>query len=295
MDMSFQWDGIRALLAVAKHGSLLAAAAELDVSQPTLGRRIDALEAALALRLLDRGPRGVRLTPAGTALLRHAGEMEAAAGRLHLAAIGQSEAISGTVRITAPMVISHFHLPTILTDLVSTDPGLEVELIPTDSTQNLLLREADIAIRMYRPTQWDLITRKVADLPLGLYAAHSYLAEHGPPAIDVLDRHHLVGYDRDPMIITWMRHLGIEPHEGLFRVRTDDQAAYWRLVVAGAGIGANQRSIGDHEPAVARVLPDLDLPTLPVWLVSHADLMSNRLIRRTFDHLATALGRIARS
>ncbi len=288
------WDDLKTLIAVAEAGSLSGAAARTGLSQPTLGRRIDMLEQALSLHLFDRSPRGLVPTPSCIDILAHAREMQAAAARLSLAATGRSGAVAGTVRLTAPMVISHFHLPDILTRLIDAAPGVEIALVPSDSPQNLLLREADIAIRTFRPAQDRLIARKVADLPLGLYAARDYVARHDMPTLATFDQHRMVGYDRNPLIRDVMTGMGIEAAPDFFRIRTDDQAAYWHLVVAGAGIGGNQRSVGDAEPRVVRVLPDLDLPVLPVWLTCHEDLHTNKLIRKVYDFLGEALGQIGK-
>lgn len=286
------WNDLRALLAVAEAGSLSAAAEALGASQPTLGRRIDALESALGLTLFTRGPRGMALTAAGRQMLAHARDMQAAAARLELAAGGRAETLRGVVRVTAPEVMSAHHLPAIVARLLDAEPGVEIELVASDRTGNLLLREADIAIRMFRPTQADLIARKVAELETGLYAAHGYIARHGAPRGAELTGHRMVGYDRNPAISDWMAALGMTPPEGFLRARTDNQIVNWRLVLAGAGIGAMQRSVGDAEPLVARVLPDLPMPKLPVWLTVHQELRTSALIRRVYDFLAGALARI---
>lgn len=289
MQNTLDWNDLKALIAAAEAGSLSAAAAQTRVSQPTLGRRIDALEAALGLKLFVRGPQGMILTDGGALMLAHAREMQAAAARLSLAASGRAGTLEGTVRITAPRVMSAHHMPAILTRLLDAEPGVEVELVATDETDNLLRREADIAIRMYRPTQVDLITKKVAEMRLGLFAAESYLAAKGEPTLESLGHHRMVGYDRNPMITDWMRSQGMPPPPGLLRFRTDDQVVHWRMVVAGAGIGPNQIAVGAAEPSVRQVLPDLTLPTLPVWLTVHEELRTSALIRRVYDFLASEL------
>ena len=287
------WNDIKALLAAANEGSLSAAAVVTGVSQPTLGRRIDGLEASLGLTLFNRGPRGMTLTTAGMDLLEHAEAMQDAAARLSLAASGRAETLEGVVRLTAPKVMSTYHLPNILTRLLDEEPGLEIELVASDTTENLLRREADIAIRMYRPDQADLITRKVTDIHLGLYAADSYIAAHGLPTAETIGQHRMVGYDRSPLITDWIRAQSLPiPASGFQRLRMDDQVAYWRMVVAGAGIGSHQRSVGDAEPGVQRVLAEVPLPVLPVWLTVHAEVRTSALIRRVYDHLAAALAQL---
>lgn len=286
---TLDWNDLKALIAAAEAGSLSAAAARTGVSQPTLGRRIDALEAALGLKLFDRSQRGMTLTDSGAEMLGHARDMQEAAGRLSLAATGRSQTLEGTVRITAPQVMSAHHMPAILTRLLEAEPGVEVELVASDDAQNLLRREADIAIRMFRPVQPDLIARKVTEMRTGLFAAESYLDRYGEPTLETFAVHRMVGYDRNPAITDWMRSHGLPPPPGLMRLRTDDQIVHWRMVVAGAGIGPNQLAVGAAEPLVRRVLTELTLPTLPVWLTVHEELRTSALIRRVYDFLGEAL------
>ena len=289
MTDALDWNDLKALIAAAEAGSLSAAAAQTGVSQPTLGRRIDALETALGLKLFNRSQRGMTLTDSGADMLAHARQMQEAAGRLSLAATGRAETLDGTVRITAPRVMSAHHMPPILSRLLDAEPGVEVELVASDDTENLLRREADIAIRMFRPTQADLIAKKVAEMRLGLFAADRYLARYGEPTSETLSRHRMVGYDRNPAISDWMRSHGMPPPPGLLRLRTDDQVVHWRMVVAGAGIGPNQVAVGEAEPRVRRVLQELALPILPVWLTVHEELRTSALIRRVYDFLAEEL------
>ena len=162
--------------------------------------------------------------------------------------------------------------------------------MPSDTTENLLFREADIALRMYRPAQLDIIARHVTDLPLGLYAAHSYLERAGEPGgVDDLRRHDFVGYDRDHRMIRLMREMNFIVTRDFFPMRCDDQTVHWELVCAGCGIGGTQRDIGDADPRVRRILPDLPLPALPLWLAAPSALRTNPRIRRVWDFLASAL------
>ena len=151
------WTLTRSFLAVAETGSLSAAARQLGLSQPTLGRHVADLEAQLGMPLFQRAPRGLIPTTAALNLLPHARAMRDAAARLHLAAAGQTETLAGTVRLTASRIVAHYILPAIIAELRQAEPGIEVELVATDATENLLFHEADIALRMYRPTQLDIV------------------------------------------------------------------------------------------------------------------------------------------
>lgn len=284
------WSLIGALLAVAEAGSLSAAARRLGLSQPTLGRQVQAAEAALGVAVFRRHARGLELTETGAALMEPAREMRAAAAKLMLAAAGQETRLSGTVRITASVVISQRVLPALLTRLRREEPGIEIELHPTDQSDNLLYGEADIALRMYRPEQLDVITRHLGDIPLGLFAAQSYLDRRGWPATEAeLFRHDWVGLDRDDLMIRGLRDLGYRLERGFFGLRCDDQAVYWRLVEEGGGIGVCQRHLGRQAAGLVELFPGFRLPVLPLWLTAHQALRQSPRIRRVWDFLAARL------
>ncbi len=158
------WALVQAFLAVAEAGSLSRAARGLGRSQPTLGRQVKALEDQLGLRLFRRHPKGLSLSPGGAALLAPARAMGAAMGEIALYAAGQEAGMAGTVRITASEMVSHHLLPPILAGLRQDAPEVQVELVPSDTTENLLYREADIALRMYEPRQLDVVARRLGEV-----------------------------------------------------------------------------------------------------------------------------------
>lgn len=286
---NLDWTLTRSFLAVAETGSLSAAARQLGLSQPTLGRHVADLEAQLGMALFQRAPRGLIPSPAALNLLPHARTMRDAAARLHLTAAGQTETLAGTVRLTASRVISHHILPPMIAGLRQAEPGIEVELVATDATENLLFHEADIALRMYRPTQLDIIARHLRDLPTAIYGANSYLDRRGmPQTMADLARHDILGFDRSDMIIQLLRGMGIEVQRNDFPVRCDDQIVYWNLVRAGCGLGGMQCQIGDADPTVSRAAPFVPLPDLPLWLAAPQALRQTPRIRRVFDYLAEA-------
>ncbi|MGR3662428.1 MAG: LysR family transcriptional regulator [Paracoccaceae bacterium] len=284
------WTLVQSFAAVTSEGSLSGAARKLRQSQPTIGRHIKALESALGVDLFTRTARGLTPTDAGLEILDYAREMEQVAARLRLAAEGRADDLSGTVRITASVVMSHLVLPEIIAEMRQTLPDIQIELVPSDTTENLIFREADIAIRMYRPTQLDVITRHITDSTAGIYAATNYLDRVGrPTSIDEGMAMDFVGFDKLDLIIRTMGEIGLHVTREFFPVRCDDQAVYWNLVCAGCGIGAAQVFIGDTEPRVERIMPDLVLPNLPIWLAAPEALRSNKRIRAVWDHLAIAV------
>ncbi len=267
---SLDWSLVQAFLAVAETGSLSAAARATGISQPTLGRQVHRMEESLGATLFHRRPRGLTITETGQMLLPAAQAMAEAAGRMALIAAGQDARHEGDVRLTASDVVSHFILPPVLARLRVEEPGIRVDLIPSDSTENLLFREADIAIRMFRPDQLDMVTSHIADMALGVFAAQSYLERAGKPErIEEMFDHDMVGYDRNDVIIRGIAEMGWRVGRDHFTTRCDDQAAYWQLVRGGCGIGFSPVAVGRADPEMVRLFPDLPIPPLPVWLTAH--------------------------
>lgn len=284
------WNLVHSFLLVATHGSLSAAARQSGRSQPTLSRHIRELEEQLGISLFDRTAHGLTLSPTGADLADHARNMAQSADALLLAAHGRSEALAGTVRITASTNVARFTLPPILADLMREEPEIQIEVVASDSSENLLLREADIALRMYRPDQADVITRHVGSFEIGAYAAPAYLARRGEPqTVEELLTHELVGYDRQLMSINGFRRAGFAVTRNSFRFRCDDEDVQWRMVVSGFGIGFTPRHLGDRESRVKRILSGVRLRRLPLWLTAHAELKTSRRVRRVYDFLAERL------
>lgn len=288
--MDLDWNLIRSFVTVAESGSLLAASRKIGVSQPALGRHIDELERQLGLTLFSRGRAGMRLTEAGMALLEDARSIRREVDHLLLRAAGRSESVSGPVRITASQVMATYVLPPMLARLKQAEPGLEVELVADNAIANLLARDADIAIRMARPAQNDLIAQKIGDLALGCFAHRDYVARRGAPAaLSDLAAHDLIGYDRVTRILDAMRQFGMTMERSGFAFRTDDEVAQWELVRAGAGVGFAQLAIAASDADLERLLANVPLPRLPLWLAAHQELRTSPRIRRALDFLQTEL------
>jgi DNA-binding transcriptional LysR family regulator len=290
MNSSPDWSLWRSFGAVVEAGSLSAAARKLRLSQPTLGRHIEALEQELGIALFERTLQGLK--PTDTALRLY--EPVAGAGRAlseaALMAEGSSAALGGTVRITASTVISHYVLPPMLASLREAYPAVAVELVPSDSAENLLLREADIAVRMFRPTQLELITKKLGFIPLVCCAHENYLKRRGTPtSLADLRQHDLVGFDRSDLMLAAARQLGLDLSRGDILVRTDSQTAMWELLKAGLGIGFAQVPLVATTPGMVALLPGISLPPLEVWLTTHRELFTSRRIRAIYDALAERL------
>src|SRR3984957_10712096 len=170
------WELYRSFLAVIRAGNLSQAARSLALTQPTVGRHIDQLEAALDQPLFTRSPQGLRPTAAALALVPHAEAMAAAAETLLRVASGAAEEESGTVRLTASDLSGGAVLPPILARFQERHPGIVIELVLSNRTEDLLRRDADVAVRMVRPVQSALIARRIGMVPIHLYAHRSYVA-----------------------------------------------------------------------------------------------------------------------
>lgn len=289
----FDWNRARAFLVTAEEGSLSAAARALGMAQPTLGRQVAALEEELGVILFERSGRGLVLTPSGLELLDHVRAMGEAAGRVSLSASGQAQAVEGSICLTASEIYSAHLLPPLIARLRREAPGIEVEIVASNAAIDLRRREADIAIRSFRPTQPDLIARRMRDDPARLYASPTYLDRLGGPATpEDLARADFIGFDNTDAYLGALNALGLCLTRRNLSLLTASHLVHWELVKAGAGIGIVPESIGDKEAKVQRVLPDRVAPMpFPIWLTTHRELNTSRRVRMVFDFLAEALGR----
>ncbi|MDA7423549.1 LysR family transcriptional regulator [Thalassococcus lentus] len=284
------WSLIQTFLAVAESGSLSEAARQLGITQPTAGRQVRQIEETLNLSLFNRRPRGLALTEAGAALVPHARAMADNMNALGLVAAGRADHLSGPVRITASVATAHHHLPPIIARLRAEEPDIQIELVPSDESENLLYREADIAVRMYRSEQLDIVTAHLGELELGIFAAKAYLDRKGRPRnFGEMFQRDLVGYDRSDRLLRGMRDFGIEAQRDWFGTRCDHHAVYFELIRAGCGIGFAQTSLGESDPSLERLFPEVPIPSLPVWLAAHEAVRATPRVRRVWDALADGM------
>ena len=287
---NFDWALVPSFLAVLDAGSLMGAARKLGAQQPTLSRHVAELELQLGVPLFERTGRGVVPTAAALALGESAREMQAGASSLARKLAGLQHVTAGTVRVTSSQVAASYLLPRALTELQKIEPGICVEVVSSNAITNLLRREADIAVRMVRPTQSSLIARKLGEIEIVPCAHQSYLDRAGTPhrAQDLAD-HRLLGYDTETTLIQGFAKLGLVITREEFALRTDDHLAYGRLIASGAGIGFLAAYNLKYLPGVVPILPVLKIPPLPCWLAVHREIRSNLIVRRVFDFLADTL------
>jgi DNA-binding transcriptional LysR family regulator len=284
------WALVRSFLAVLDAGSLMGAARQLQAQQPTLSRHVAELEAQLGAALFERTGRGVVPTATALAIADAARQMQAGADSLQRTLAGRRQATTGCVRITCSVVAASYLMPPVLAALQQAEPGITIELVAANQLSNLLRREADIAVRMLRPSQSSLLARKVGEVAVVAAAHTSYLQRAGTPRQPAdLAQHRLIGYDRNDTIERGFAAQGMLIAREQFALRTDDQMAYGQLVAAGAGIGFVAHYTLAHWPGVVAVLPMLKIPPLPCWLAVHREIRGNPVVRRVYDFLAQAV------
>jgi DNA-binding transcriptional LysR family regulator len=283
------WELYRSFLAVMREGSLSGAARLLGMTQPSLGRHMRELEDALGVSLFARSPQGITPTDLAHALMPHAQAMASASAALRRAVTTQQDAIAGVVRITASVVIGAEVLPPLLADFRQRHPGIVIELSLSNQSEDLLRRDADIAIRMVRPTQEALVARQVGNIALGIYAHKRYIEANGrPKTLADLRKHSLIGFDRETAYIRSMRS-AVSPYtRENFSLRTDNDLAALAAIRAGYGIGICQMGVARRDPALVHLLPDFVL-NMDTWVVMHEDLRRSAPARALFSHLAEAL------
>lgn len=284
------WALCRTFLAILREGSLSGAARALGVAHPTVCRHLGQLEASLGSTLFLRSPSGLIPTELAVELRAPAEAMEAAAEQLVRTASAEAGVIAGTVRVTASEVMGAEVLPPILASLKLLHPRLTFELALTNSVEDLLRRDADVAVRMTRPAQGDLIARRVGLVPLGLFAHERWLAAHGEPTdLDgIVAAGGLIGYDRDPALLSALAAQGATATRADFGFRSDSDLAQLAALRSGLGVAVCQMPLAARGSELRRVLPGFHLG-LDIWLVTHPDLRGVARVRTTLDALAVGL------
>lgn len=283
------WELYRSFLAVVRERSLSGAARALSLTQPTIGRHIDTLEQSLGVALFTRSRAGLAPTEGAQSLVPYAEAMASAASAMARAASGQAEEERGTVRLTASEMMGAEVLPPLLTAFRRQHPAIDLELVLSNRQEDLLRREADIAVRNVKPAQGSLIGKKLGSVALGLHAHPSYVKAFGAPrSVEDLAVHPLIGFDRSASMRSLPK-LGFTLSRDSFALRCDSDLGQYRALCAGFGVGLCQTPLARRDQLV-RLLPDAVQFDMEVWLVMHKDQKSTRRLRLLFDHLANGLG-----
>lgn len=288
MYMDPSWELYRTFLAVVREGSLSRAARALGLTQPTIGRQLDALEQALGEPLFTRSSKGLHPSPLATSLVPHAEAMASAAGAFRRAASGETLEERGAVRVTASEMVGVEVLPPAFAAFRAAHPRIDVELVLSNRTADLHRREADIAVRMVKPTQATLVRRKIGTVRITLHAHPRYLQARGTPrSLEALRAHSIIGFDAEPSV----RDLPGTPlplDRELFAFRCDSDLGQYAALKAGFGLGFCQLPLGRREGLVPVLRDELRFD-LGIWLVTPPAARASRRVRLLHEHLAAYL------
>lgn len=283
------WRWLRSFVAVASEGGPRSASTQSGISPATLSRHVKQLEECLGIVLFDRDGRGTRLTRDGAALYKRALDIDASVEALKREALGIASAESGAVRVTMSALFGMHFAPTWLHACRVSHPSIAIDLVIDDAPINLLRREAELAVRLFRPTQLDLIVKNCGTSSIGFFASKTYIATHGAPeTLDALHDHHVIGTDRRTVCLDYLRQLGVTWSRDDFVMRTDCFAMHPASAVAGVGVALVPLQVGERAGLV-RVLPEHAIQGPPIFLTAHPDLHRVPRLARVWEHLGTAL------
>lgn len=289
------WDDQRIFLAVLEEGSLSAAARRLGLSHPTVRSRIETLEQQLGTVLFTRSVNGLTPTETAEALREPARAMAMASEFFVRQASASGGEASGTVRISVPDFMGIEVIPAMLARLREAHPAIRIELSLSNLPADLLAQEVDVAVRTVAPKQDALVARKVAAIPLGFFASPSYVERRGrPTSLVELAEHDVIGPDRNRSDLAMVERLGGLARDRLV-LRTDSHPAHVAAARAGVGIAVAQVPVGERDPNLVRVLPDLDVMVLETWIVTHENLARVPRVRAVFDSLVESFREMSRS
>ncbi|RKF19998.1 LysR family transcriptional regulator [Alginatibacterium sediminis] len=290
--LSLDWNKTKAFLQCAETGSFSAAAKTLNSSQATLSRQVASFEKELGISLFSRSVHGLELTSSGLQLYKHAHQMGESAYAFSLAASGQSESLVGTVVISVCELDAIYRMPPIISKLRLAEPGITLEIVVSNLTSDLKRREADIAIRSFRPSQGQLVARKLGEEEIGLYASTQYALDYNLELNNKapLDALQIIAFDQSKIIEEQLLVKNIKVNSDNFKTITANQAMQIQLCKRGLGLVYLAQDMAAQEPELQAVFCDSgSLICLPIWIVCHEDMQHNAKIKRVFNFIANEL------
>jgi DNA-binding transcriptional LysR family regulator len=284
------WDDLKIAHAVARHGSLSAAARALGSTQPTVSRRLNALERRLGVKLFERETGGLTPGPLLTTLLEPLDEMDELAGAVERRIAARDTGLKGTITLTSLAWFGDDVLAPLLARFCIRHPDVIIDLINDPRRFNLSRREADVAVRVGNFDQGDLVERKVADVSYGLYASETYVRRHGQPdfARKGADQH-VVALNPSPIKVVPIEWLKAMLPRAAIVLRTNGVQSHVAALEAGEAMAALPRVIGDRRPGLVRFATPIPEPSQPVKIGVHADLRDTPRIRSVIDFLVQEL------
>lgn len=289
----FDWNDLRYLLAIAREGSTLSAAKALGVSQPTVQRRLAALEGRIGRKLVEHHPTGYRLTELGKALFPHAVEVERSVEAFQRQLMSAGEELSGTLRVTCPEGMASRLLAPVIEAFRQKHPELRVDLIMTDRRLDLAKGEAEVALRIHEPGDDQLIARRIANSPWAVFASQSYIKRHGrPQRWEDLDQHAIIEFAGELAgnhAARWLR--SVAP-KATIAIRGNSMLGVLAAVKSGAGLAPLPMLLGGSEDGLEPVLKSIPEIDTKLYLVIHADLKRTPRVRAFCDFVVAEMARL---
>jgi DNA-binding transcriptional LysR family regulator len=289
----FDWNDLRYLLAIAREGSTLAAAKAIGVSQPTVQRRLAALEERIGRKLAEHHPAGYRLTELGKVLLPHAVDVERAVEAFQRQVTSAGEELTGTLRVTCPEGMASRLLAPVIEAFRQKHPELHVDLIMTDRRLDLAKGEAEVALRMHEPGDASLVARRIANSPWAIFASQSYIGRYGrPERLEDLNQHAIVEFAGELAAnhaALWLK--SIAPNATI-AVRGNSMLGVVAAVRSGAGLAPLPMLLGASEDGLEPVLTSIPEIDSRLYLVMHADLQHTPRVRTFCDFVVAEFARL---
>ena len=290
---SMNWDGFRYFTAAAEAGSLSAAAISLDSNQSTVGRHIDALESALGIKLFQRSVKGLSLTEEGQAVYEQAQHIQNSIVKIQRIVQGGEETATGTVRLSLPEGLGQEVIIPVLDRFYQQYPKVKLIFNVSATTANITQGEADIAVRLFRPEEPDLVIKYLSEMKLGLYASESYKKNYGLPVqLKDLRKHKVITYGDLLSILPENQWLLNHSDEALRILSSDSTVTRFKATVSGVGISLQPEVLAQTNPDLIHLFKSAKLPAHKVWLVYHKDVRHMSRIRAVVDFLSTCLGEV---
>ena len=281
----FDWENLRFFIAIAQSGSISAAARRLKVDHATAIRRLSALEAELNMRLVDRMPRACRLTAAGQQVLKVAEKIEENSFSIERLALAEQAPMEGTVVISVPPVLAnnlfakHLHL------FVQLHPGIRLAIASQAQSVSLGRREADIAIRLFRPEEPQNVTRKLGEMAFALYASREYASASRP------NEWAFIGYEAQHAEMPHQKWLQSIAQGRRIVCEVSDITMQHAVARTGIGVAGLPVFIGEDDPSLQPLPFDGEPFRREIWLVVHPDLRRSQMIRAVVDFTAEVVGK----
>jgi DNA-binding transcriptional LysR family regulator len=284
------WDDFRYFLAVARNRSLSAASRELRVTQSTVGRRLDGLETRLGVRLLKRTPNGYVLTPAGMRVLENAERIESETHALERQVTGFDTRLGGSVRVTTIETFGAAILAPLFAELQQRLPAVSVELVTDSRTLSLFKRDADIAVRLARPEQYDLIAKRIGNVGFAVYASKGYLRDHGNPDFTTgCDEHKIITLHEDLLSFPDARWLAKLTSKAKLAFVSNSRYVHVEAALAGIGLACLPSYLADRHAELVRLETPSRAPMREIWLAVHRDTRRTPRIRAVFDAITAGV------